>query len=389
MTKACTLYEYLIRPNPAIQLQETLTQSQTFTKNNQYPSPKFIRKWIEFNPTTIRKLFSQRLQRTLDSEFSLHDFSHIHASYCKVHDENSLEALIIKSNQSIVLEGLEHTSQDLLLQGVSMVRGGQAQLYHNWRGRFKLDSKLRSSEAPKMRSKWCPDWAGLVDVHGYNNILPGDTKLSRNWRSGDLQKLIGKKGQRALRDDPLPNALWPVRQVLHYCIQSHMRYGYILTDEELVVMRIRPIENHNKGATMEDLYGAIRENSFVEFQSIPWKRPGSSRGLSVNLALYVLFILAANNGLLDWRYSKLEEEKLPNARPQGSLCEEYPSFSTSGEYSQDVNSSVEAHNSQDAPATSASSQMVAAVNMSPSNKRSRSPSEPPQEGNGSHKKPRN
>ncbi|KAI1330262.1 hypothetical protein F5Y16DRAFT_396554 [Xylariaceae sp. FL0255] len=387
MAKAGTLYDYLVRPNPAIQLQECLTESPYYTKSTRYPVPRYIRKWTEFNATTIQKLFNQRLKRALDNESSLHDFSHIHASYCRIHDEDSLEALLVKSNQSIILESLEHTSQDLLLQGVSMVRGGQAQLYHTWRDRAKTDPKVRPEGVAKMRSKWCPDWAGLVDVHGNNNILPGDTKLSRNWRSEDLKDFIGKRGQRALKDDSTPSVLWPIRQLLHYCIESHMRYGYIITDEELVIMRIRPIERYIQGATIDDLHGAVHDKPFVEFQSIPWQRDYLSRTLSVNLALYVLFILAANNGLLDWRYNSLVDEKLPNIKPQRGLCDEYPSFSTTGEHGQDENSRVEAHG-QAALETSASSQLFVAADISPSRKRSRSLSSYNQEGKGSHKRPR-
>ncbi|KAI0903899.1 hypothetical protein F4823DRAFT_616893 [Ustulina deusta] len=389
MTDPRTLYEYLTRPNPAIELQESLAESPPYyTKSIEYPSPAIIRKWSEFNLTTVQRLFSQRLRQTLNTESDLHDFSHIHASYCKVHDEDSLEALIVKSNQSILLESLEHTSQDLLLQSVSMVRGGQAQLYHTWRDRIKANPKVRAKEKLNTKSKWYPDWAGLADVHGYNNILPGDTKLSRNWRSEDLKQFIGRKGQEALQNEPVPSLLWPVRQLLHYCIESHMRYGYIITDEELVVMRVRPTETQNPGATIEDLHGATRDNPLVEFQSIPWERSNSSKGLSVNLALYVLFILAANNGVLGWTYGSLLDEKLPIVRPQDGLCNQYPSFSTDAEYSQTRNSNVEAH-SQGALANSAPGQMSTDFDGSQGRKRSRSLTRRQQDRNSSRKKPRN
>ncbi|KAI1159513.1 hypothetical protein F5B18DRAFT_677144 [Nemania serpens] len=225
------------------------------------------------------------------------------------------------------------------------------------------------------RSKWCPDWAGLVDVHGYSNILPGETKLSRNWRSEELNKFIGKKDECAFDDDLEPKALWPIRQLLHYCLESHMRYGYIITDEELVVMRVRPIEEYNAGATIDNLYDAVHKNAHIEFQSIPWKKADSSKTLSVNLALYVLFILAANNGVLDWRYTSLMDEKLPSVRPQWSLCDEYPSFPTDEEYS------------QEALATAPSrSWKLEAIEVRPSRKRSRSHSSHEQEEKGSHKR---
>ncbi|KAJ2986163.1 hypothetical protein NUW58_g5158 [Xylaria curta] len=342
MANPCTLYEYLTQPNPAIQLRIS-AKSRTYTKNIKYPRPKHIQRWTEFNATTIETLFKGRLRRTLDTKVNLHDYSHIPALSCRVHDEISLKALIAQSNQPILQESLTHTSQDLLLQKVSMVRGSQAQLYHTWRRRVKQDPKLRSRETGRLISEWYPDWAGLVDVHGDNSILPGDAKVSRNWRSDHIKDLVGDKGQRILETGRLPNVLWPIRQLLHYCVESHMRYGYIITDEELVVMRVRPMETQNPGTTIEELHDATKDNALVEFQSIPWKRADTSKELSVNLALYVLFILAANNGTLDWTYGPLVDETLPTTRPQVGLCNEYPSFSTSdGEHSQNEDSAIEA-----------------------------------------------
>ncbi|KAI1273455.1 hypothetical protein F5Y07DRAFT_411356 [Xylaria sp. FL0933] len=384
MAPAITLHEYLTRPNPTIQLQGNLAEYPCYTTNPEYPIPTYIRRWSEFNLKTISQLFGQRLQQTLHSKFHLHDFSHIHPSYCKIHDEDSLEALIVKSNQSIILESLEHTSQDLLFQGVSMVRGGQAQLYYTWRDHVK---KTRSKQVEKKRGKWFPDWAGLVDVQHYNNILPGDTKLSKNWRSRDLKRLIAAKGQRIKKDDEGSNVIWPVRQLIHYCIESHMRYGYIITDEELVVMRVGPLEEYSPGATLDELHGAARESPVVEFQSIPWKRTPYSKALSVNLALYVLFILAANNGCLDWEYCSLVDEKLPTSRPKKSLCDEYPSFSTlssSGVYSQGGSSNVEVHR-QESLATSSSTQMVGAATTRLGRKRPRGVSSPQREEEGPQK----
>ncbi|KAI1198634.1 hypothetical protein F5X97DRAFT_323340 [Nemania serpens] len=325
---------------------------------------------------TIQKIFSPRLQRALNSESRLHDYSHIHASYCRIHDEDSLEALLVKSNQSVLLESLEHTSHDLLLQGALMVRGGQAQLYHSWRNRAKKDRKVWPRGAAKMRSKWCPDWAGLADVHGYNNILPGETKLSRNWRSEDLNDYVGEEGNSALRSEENSKALWPIRQLLHYCIESHTRYGYIITDAELVVVRVRPNGEYIPGATIDDVRKAAIANAFIEFQSIPWQGPKSSDELSVNFALYVLFLLASNNGLMDWKYMSLTDEKLPTVKPKWGLCDEYPSFFTDEKYS------------QEALATLPSTQKVEARKLRPSRKRSRSLSSNEPENKGSHKRSR-
>lgn len=77
-----------------------------------------------------------------------------------------------------------------------------------------------------------PDWpvcaAGRVSTfedgsYRYLNLLPGDSKLSNKWNSSFYESME----DRAYWEDP-------VRQIVHYCINSDSRYGFIITDEELV-----------------------------------------------------------------------------------------------------------------------------------------------------------
>ena len=84
-----------------------------------------------------------------------------------------------------------------------------------------------------------PDWAGVCRPRTSNafkpeNILPGDTKLSSKWKSSKIQtgSVTEAGGNRN-------EWLWPLMQNFTYCLYCQVRYGYIITDQELVVIRLK------------------------------------------------------------------------------------------------------------------------------------------------------
>ncbi|KAG5955644.1 hypothetical protein E4U57_003277 [Claviceps arundinis] len=85
---------------------------------------------------------------------------------------------------------------------------------------------------------WCcgrkvPDWSLVSELTGvsrakFDNLLPGDAKLSAKWKP-EMKTSPVARLQRQWR--------LPVSQVATYANQSHCRYGYIITDAALVVLR--------------------------------------------------------------------------------------------------------------------------------------------------------
>ena len=170
------------------------------------------------------------------------------------------------------------------------------------------------------------------------NLMPGDTKLSTKWHSSWRQ-----------RQDlsPISITIWeyPVRQILEYCTQEYRRYGFIITDAELVVMRITPrgtaagsaiaresrqpqVVTHNRNvsatSTISQLSASLRgisvttDSSYqstglgcvdgykVEYCSIPWENEGK-KDLTVHLGLFYLSWLAAvGQGGLQFKYPKFD-----------------------------------------------------------------------------------
>ncbi|KAK1957236.1 hypothetical protein LY78DRAFT_562150, partial [Colletotrichum sublineola] len=174
---------------------------------------------------------------------------------------------------------------------------------------------------------WCfghglPDWGlvtpGRFDMK-YQNLLPGDTKLSAKWQPWMVESQNeSEKYQWAL----------PVRQVYTYAAASACRYGYIITDQCLVAMRFskeniglgaassRPSRvsqpSHQRvasgGTDLSSMAESMSLNSFgglsytsnslsgeyqdPEYALIPWGTHGS-RKLTVKMALFCLSLMAA------------------------------------------------------------------------------------------------
>ena len=74
-----------------------------------------------------------------------------------------------------------------------------------------------------------PDWTLIRDDRflengSFANLLPGDTKLSARWQP-DLYTTNREQWER------------PIRQVLSYSNDAQCRYGFLITDNELVVFQ--------------------------------------------------------------------------------------------------------------------------------------------------------
>ncbi len=102
-----------------------------------------------------------------------------------------------------------------------------------------------------------PNWGAVknstIDVKSKGkakNILPGDTKLSSKWSSSTINP--GDIEKHDVRQD------WyqPIAQIFTYCVRNNARYGYLITDKELVVIRVGPenqTDNFDSQRSLDDL----------------------------------------------------------------------------------------------------------------------------------------
>jgi len=305
MASPNTLLGYLTQENAVPETKESSTVDIKFSSKNtthhSYPVPSAIKRWKEFKIDTIRRLFGREVDNVLMRQYdALKTYPEPPKNSQPIDHETKLTDFFKESTRLVVSEGLRISAKPLISQDVRMELGKEGKLVYG----------------PTFK----PDWAGLSDIQSTNNILPGDTKVSWKWKSKDLGKILA-----AGKVNRPVNKLWPIRQLLHYCICSHARYGYIITDEELVVMRVGIKENSQRRGSEEELRACVHDRALVELKAIP-RGVSGGENLTVNLALWALHILAANNGLLDWEYGKLAEEKVVAPDPKRILREENLSF---------------------------------------------------------------
>ncbi|KAI4213159.1 MAG: hypothetical protein LQ349_009294 [Xanthoria aureola] len=220
-------------------------------------------------------MYNGALKRILDSEQDLHDYSGIaEMPYRRIYDEASLESFLDIWNWRVVSEALAtaQKGESMAADGshIFMARGGQAYF-------------------PKLP-------AGIKQSPGYPkqppNILPGDTKLGSKWKSSNIEP--GKVSKATNRDGWLA----AIRQIYTYCVQTDARYGYLLTDKELVAVRISWIPDTEMKGPKDKADSGAHRIGILEYKAIPWsydetETQSSDGRLTVNLALWWLHMMAA------------------------------------------------------------------------------------------------
>ena len=299
-----SLLDYLRSENPVINGDMCQPGANTKSKNHSWDTPRKIEVWKDFEYNSLKSIYGGELHRILECPFTFEDFSAIpRFPFREIHDEKSLESLIVKWNHSMIIDALSmaqnYLENRLSHDTIHMVRGSQARY-------------------PDSGSKLRPDW-GAVKRHTTriskpDNVLPGDTKLSKKWSSGDIE--IG------LVQDDYKKTDWlrPVAQIFSYCVRSNSRYGYVITNKELVVVRIRPDSQTNSQSAIQILQSSenpdptpatrARDQGVLEYQAIPWDNDGRAvdkacEGMTVNLALWWLHMMAAEESAIAEHYTPL------------------------------------------------------------------------------------
>lgn len=317
------LLAYLTQKNPEVDASKAVKGRNTTSVKEAWKEPARIVEWRDFQPQSLFMSFEGRLDNILKTKLAGPVPGDIPAfPFREVYDEDSLETLLILWTQQIVSNALA-IAQDQLpticsYGRVYMARGGQAQFLTA----FPKSRKRRNS---------FPDWAAVRRAESPEsphtraaNILPGDTKISSKWKSADLEL-----GDRATYNAN-PDSAKPVLQVYNYCLKANVRYGYIITDHELVVLRIRTLDEIDAGIGQEtlgesqesqELYASegqrrARQSSEVELKSIPWNLQNQNpealtERLTINLALWWLHLMAAARCSIDSSYPSLCDEILP------------------------------------------------------------------------------
>lgn len=132
--------------------------------------------------------------------------------------------------------------------------------------------------------------------------IVGDSKMCQKWQSSwlhyslaagyvDKNPAVPVSGEVISRTHNVTQErLKPLAQVATYCRFSQTRYSFILTQEELVALRIRRIDQGQLGGSVSD-FGKL--HAAIEYKAVPWNSSGPGK-LTVNLAIWALGCMGMN-----------------------------------------------------------------------------------------------
>ena len=288
------------------------------TKTPSYVAPVSIRRWRDFDLRTLITMYSKLLRNKQERP----EPPSIEPIFTSVWNELSLGDFIHGWNSKIVCQALKETQE---------LRGQQKRLW-----------MVRGHRARKLEMNYAPDWAAISTLGDTSDeteqqisILPGDTKISTKWNfTAELEKGTIKEGSTKWVPKDRPQWFKPLAQIFSYCYRLRVRYGYLITDKELLAVRIGPGPDSPQSCGPTSNETAQRqqtgENGILEFATVQWDHGGQRdigamdasndtehSKMSVNLALWWLHLLAEKDRSFQWEYGPLDQERL-SEEPQES-----------------------------------------------------------------------
>lgn len=367
---ATSIFEYLTHENPRL---SELPRSSTQSRNEEWYTPERVEKWKDFDLSTAKRIFEGKLwaecctsrSPPIGYPLSLLPEELILGNEKK--GERILNAWTIR----VVNKAL-----DLVRKPLNPVFwiAGNSKRYQGYRAsraetdgsssdqeepgperrrdttqpaaqHYHLRQKLRPTEkaqpknmkrsrsssavvgpaSKKMRS-FTADGGAIRIQEPKLDRLPSDVK--GRWESREVTRRNGRYLNRRgywRNGMSIEDQARPLRQIYTYCVESNARYGFIITCDEVLLVRVSPLEEarpgHDDYSPEELIRDSMIEHGRLEYKSVRWRvhrDPQQSlddfHHLTVNLSLWVLFILAGNNWKLGWSYIPLEQEYLVRAQ---------------------------------------------------------------------------
>ncbi|RKU42520.1 hypothetical protein DL546_004002 [Coniochaeta pulveracea] len=292
--------EALTWPTPVLDTHELLPGPNTTLEDATTCTPDTWTPWAEFTYLNLTNIFAQHLRAPYLGP-GRDDFNALPLDL-RICNEQTLQAAFVR----------------FLMPTVNCCLYGLAGNCHYGAGSRCRDSSI-------------PDWS-CVAHDQYINYVPGDTKLSTKFYPDMISSRI---------DHDRNEWAKVMTQITYYMARFRSRYGFIITDAHLVVLRLTRLRtgagfasnrSHRSETYYSTKYAADIDSSFAnttasfanttasyvdddptewdmeppEYAIIPWNehRPGK---LTVKLALWSLAMMAANGGChIDYSYPALD-----------------------------------------------------------------------------------
>ncbi|ETS85072.1 hypothetical protein PFICI_03097 [Pestalotiopsis fici W106-1] len=311
---AATFLEYLTQPNPQ-PIVHTKEGSSTRTGTNY--GPDRCVKWEDFTWENLRATLGNVLRQPMP-EPRIADASEVPPEKRDIFREDSVTQLAVAWNEPVLRHAFGGTH-------AALCRKKPANSFRQGKIHFAANTGRGNTKNHKGEEQE-PDWCVYQEVPGfypfYPNIVPGDSKSSKKWKSewvNSKKPMLRKRAQHVMT------------QITKYMWESRTRYGFIISEEELVLVRLSVfvreqvagagVENLNRsfenfddeqrvGSSDDDAdqisnppsNASFAESSRktglqVEYTVVPWKASGTDI-LTMNLALWWLPVLAVQGHII-------------------------------------------------------------------------------------------
>ncbi|KAK8102518.1 hypothetical protein PG984_015664 [Apiospora sp. TS-2023a] len=241
--------------------------------------PTGWRPWDDFNYSTLKRIFRKELETKFIGSQAAEPLDMTRTIF----NERSLDGYIHPRIIEVVNDAIRS------VQGEEPNHiGDGARLVANNKGKDKKD--MRKDSESKANSHLRPDWSMIPyaspekGLSKLSNLMVGDTKLNAKWYPDMASKTTDDqiKNKKSTAEQEWGKVL---SQVTTYMADNNCRYGFIITDAHLVVLRLSL-----SGNPAPDQYAD------PEYCDIPWggeDKAEAGAGLTPKLALFFLSLLAS------------------------------------------------------------------------------------------------
>src|SRR3569833_365935 len=271
-----TLREMLSAANSDLKVTlRSMSKRNTSSKTSSYDvvlfdenAPKRVQEWTDFTYEAINAAYGNLLDEYVPDEVEMPVLS---LTPTEIISEEVIDTLGIVWSCNVVRVPLKAASPKIM-----------AQLKQDGPTDAQMVPKKTTFKHPAQAAiSFNPDWSIKDRRRPTLHYTMGDSKLHYKWRS----EWLASPG---LTDRTiLTERAKPLAQMATYCRYAGTRYGFIITDDELVALRIRRLPD---GPKLEK-YTA---EAAVEYKSVKWAASGP-RVLTVNLAIWALGMAGMND----------------------------------------------------------------------------------------------
>ncbi|KAI1187757.1 hypothetical protein F5B17DRAFT_452645 [Nemania serpens] len=292
---------YLTLANPEV--DSTACKGSDSSKSSQRYKPDDVKPWTDLTLKNFEATYKDVLLHPLGDP-ERRNATEVPPRMTRLFEEESVKRLTECWNEKVVQHVL-HGTQSLLNQKLPGGLFADGQLYFT---RNCGEGHIPNDRGILQRPDWCLYRAAAdAGVGVYKNLLPGDIKPAKRWKSEWINSSKTSLKRKA-------NLM--LAQITKYMALGNTRYGFILSEEELVPMRLskfmRDTQAQEELAQHESTYAeqltnssmsfnedpdgcyadaARREGVRLEYCRIPWTASGEN-SFTVNLALWWLSVLA-------------------------------------------------------------------------------------------------